>query len=161
MPRLIEWDTLEFRLSGERIAAIVGELIERKKLPVPSLFLEFKEGELFVEGTFKKGFSIPFQGTIRSIRPDRAWLHIKLDEVSAFGLPVPAFLQKFIEGQVRDGSVKYEDATKELAIDIGRNIPGFIDVAIDTVRLVRGGVAITLGPGGADIPPPPPREAKA
>ncbi|MBI2213231.1 MAG: hypothetical protein HYU52_06260 [Acidobacteria bacterium] len=153
MPRLIEWNRLEVTLRGDRLAALIGEGIEAKKAPITSLFLEFRDGELVIEGKAKKGMTIPFEAKVRSIRPDGAWLRIRIDEASAFGLPVPAFLQKFIEGAVKDGSVRYDPATSELMVDLGRRIPGFVDLAIDSVAIVSEGIVVRLGAGGADIPP--------
>jgi hypothetical protein len=153
MPRLVEWKGLELTLRGERIAAMIGEGIEAKKAPITSLFLEFRDGELAIEGKAKKGLTIPFEAKIRSIRPDGGWLRIRIDEASAFGLPVPAFLQKFIESGVKDGSVRYDPDTNELMVDLGRRIPEFVDVAIDSVSIVKEGILIRLGAGGADIPP--------
>ena len=111
MPRLIEWERLELTLRGEKIAAMIGEAIEAKKVPITCLFLEFRDGELAIEGKAKKGLTIPFEAKVRSIRPDGGWLRVRIDEASAFGLPVPAFLQKFIEGGVKDGSVRYDPET--------------------------------------------------
>lgn len=152
MPRLIEWEHLELTLRGERIAAIVGEAIAAKQAPITSLVLEFRDGELLIEGKAKKGLTIPFEAKVRSIRPDGDWLRIRIDEASAFGLPVPAFLQKFIESGVRDGSVRFDPATNELMVDLGRRIPEFVDVAIESVAIVKAGIVIRIGAGGADIP---------
>lgn len=153
MPRLVEWKGLELTLRGERIAAMIGEGLEAKKAPITSLFLEFRDGELAIEGKAKKGLTIPFEAKIRSIRPDGLWLRIRIDEASAFGLPVPAFLQKFVEGAVKDGSVRYDPEANELMVDLGRRIPEFMDVAIESVAIAKEGIFIRLGAGGADIPP--------
>ncbi|MCM2317135.1 MAG: hypothetical protein NDJ92_18470 [Thermoanaerobaculia bacterium] len=158
MPRLIEWERLELTLRGEKIAAMIGEAIDAKKAPITSLFLEFRDGELAIEGKAKKGLTIPFEAKVRSIRPDGGWLRVKIEEASAFGLPVPAFLQKFIEGGVKDGSVRYDPETSELMIDLARRIPEFVDVAIDSVAITKAGVVIRLGAGGSDIPPRGKRE---
>lgn len=158
MTRLIEWEHLELTLRGERIAAMIGEAIEAKKAPITSLFLEFRDGELAIEGKAKKGLTIPFEAKVRSIRPDGGSLRVRIDEASAFGLPVPAFLQKFIESGVKDGSVTYDSETNELVIDLARRIPEFVDVAIDSVDITKAGVVIRLGAGGADIPPRGKRE---
>lgn len=153
MPRLVEWKGLELTLRGERVAALIGEGIEAKKAPITSLFLEFRDGELAIEGKAKKGLTIPFEAKIRSIRPDGSWLRIRIDEASAFGLPVPAFLQKFVEGAVTDGSVRYDTDANELMVDLGRRIPGFLDIAIESVAIAKEGIVVTLGAGGADVPP--------
>ncbi len=158
MPRLIEWKQLELTLRGERIAAMVGDAIAAKKVPITSLFLEFRDGELAIEGKAKKGLTIPFEAKVRSIRPDGDWLRIRIEEASAFGLHVPAFLQKFIESGVKDGSVRFDPDTNELMVDLGRRIPEFVDVAIESVAIVKEGIVIRLGAGGADIPARGPKE---
>jgi hypothetical protein len=158
MPRLIEWKALELTLRGEQITAMIGEAIESNKAPITSLFLEFRDGELAIEGKVKKGLTVPFEAKVRSIRPDGGWLRIRIDEASAFGLPVPAFLQKFVESAVKDGSVRYDPATSELMVDLGRRIPQFVDVVVDSVAISTEGLLIRLGAGGADIPPRGKRE---
>ncbi|MGK2856969.1 MAG: hypothetical protein ACSLFQ_07170 [Thermoanaerobaculia bacterium] len=158
MPRLIEWERLELTLRGERIAAMIGEAIESNKAPITSLFMEFRDGELAIEGKAKKGLTIPFEAKVRSIRPDGGLLRVRIDEASAFGLPIPAFLQKFVESGVKDGSVKYDSESNELVIDLARRIPEFVDVVIESVAIAKEGIVIRIGAGGADLPPRAARE---
>jgi len=159
--RLVNWESLPLKVSGEKAAALVGQIIETQKTSITSLFLEFREGELLIEGKAKKGMTIPFEVTIREIRADGSTLHVKIHDVSAFGLPVPAFLGKFLDGIGRDDSLRFDGDTNTFSIDVAKKVPTFVDITFRDVRIVKGGVEITLGPGGTDLPQRPPREARA
>lgn len=151
--RLVNWESLPLKISGKKASEMIGKVIEAKKAPIKSLFLEFRDGELLVEGKAKKGMTIPFEVTIREIRGEGSVLHVKIHEVSAFGLPVPAFLGKFLEAFGGDDSMRFDGSTNTISIDVAKKAPPFVDVSFESVKLVRDGVEMTLGPGGADLPP--------
>jgi len=150
--RLVQWNSLNLHISGEKASALVGEVIAAKKAPITSLFLEFREGELLVEGKAKKGMSIPFEVIIREIECEGTTVHVKIADVSAFGLPIPAFLGKFVEGVGRDPSMKFDGNTNTMSIDMAKKMPRFVDVTFESIRIVKGGLDVTLGTGGADVP---------
>jgi len=152
--RLVNWESLPLRISGEKATELVGRLIESKKASITSLFLEFRDGEVLIEGKARKGMTIPFELTIREIRGEGSILHVRIHEASAFGLPVPAFLGKFFNGMGRDDSIRFDGSTNTLSVDVGKKTPPFVDVTFKDVRLVRGGIELTLGPGGTDLPEP-------
>lgn len=155
--RLVNWESLPLTISGEKAAAMIGKIIEAQRAPISSLFLEFREGELLIEGKATKGMTIPFEVTIREIRAEGSVLHVKIHDVSAFGLPVPAFLGRFLEGFSRDDAIRFDGGTNTISIDVAKKTPPFVDVTFGEVRLVKGGVAVTLGPGGTDLPERGPR----
>jgi hypothetical protein len=150
--RLVSWESLPLKISGAKVAEMVGKAIEAKKAPISSLFLEFREGELLIEGKAKKGMTIPFEATVREIRGEGSILHVRIHDVSAFGLPVPSFLGKMLEGFVRDESIRFDGRTNTISVDVARKTPPFVDLTFREVRLVKGGVELTLGPGGTDLP---------
>jgi hypothetical protein len=159
--RLLNWESLPLTISGAKATEVVGKIIETQQIPIKSLFLEFREGELLIEGKAKKGMTIPFEVTIREILCEGSVLHIRIHDVSAFGLPVPAFLGKFLEGIGRDDSIRFDGSTNTISVDVGKKAPPFVDVTFSDVRFVKGGLEITLGPGGSDLPPPHARSEKA
>lgn len=150
--RLVNWQSLPLTISGAKATELVGKIIEAQNAPIKSLFLEFRDGELLIEGKAKKGMTIPFEVTIREIRGEGSVLHVRIHEVSAFGLPVPAFLGKFLDGLGRDPAIRFDGDTNTISIDVAKKAPSFVDITFQDVKLVRGGVAITLGPGGTDLP---------
>ncbi len=155
--RLVNWNTLNLTISGEKASAMIGRIIAARKAPISSLFLEFREGELLIEGKVKKGMTIPFEVTIREIRGEGSILHIRIHDASAFGLPVPALIGRFLDGAGRDDSMRFDGSTNTLSVDIGKKTPPFIDVTFDEVKLVSGGIELTLGEGGVDVPEKPER----
>ena len=157
--RLVNWTALPLHISGEKAAQMIGRVVEARKAPISSLFLEFRDGELVIEGKATKGMTVPFEVKIREIRGEGSILHVKIHEVSAFGLPVPGFLGRFLEGFTRDDAIKFDGTTNTISIDVAKKAPPFVDLTFGEVRLVKGGVEITLGPGGADLPERPPRES--
>jgi hypothetical protein len=150
--RLVNWDSLPLKISGAKASEMIGAMIEAKEAPITSLFLEFRDGELLVEGKAKKGMTIPFEVTIREILTEGSTLHIRIHSVSAFGLPVPAFLGKVLGGIVGDDSIQFDGGTNTISVDVAKKAPPFVDLTFSEVRLVNGGVELTLGPGGADLP---------
>lgn len=150
--RLVSWESLPLKISGAKAAEVIGKVIEARNAPIKSLFLEFRDGELLIEGKAKKGMTIPFEVTIREIRPEGSTLHVRIHDVSAFGLPVPAFLGKFLEGIGRNDAIRFDGSTNTISVDVGKQTPPFVEVTFREVRLVKGGVEVTLGPGGTDLP---------
>ena len=115
--RLVNWTALPLHISGEKAAQMIGRVVEARKAPISSLFLEFRDGELVIEGKATKGMTVPFEVKVREIRGEGSILHV------------------------------------------AKKAPPFVDLTFGEVRLVKGGVEITLGPGGADLPERPPRES--
>ena len=151
-PRLIEWDSLAMRVRGDRLAQLAGEAIRAKKAPITALSFEFLPGEMKIEGKATKGISIPFRVSIRRILPAGQRVEVHLDNVSAFGLPVPTILKRLAEPFVKDEVVQFDADASKLSIALDRFLPEFVDVKIDSIEVIRGGILIRLGPGGADPP---------
>jgi hypothetical protein len=149
MKRFIEWDSLEVRVDGEKIAAMAREMIARDPRLV-RLDLRFTNGLLRVEGAVRKFVVIPFSVEITRFETSGTTVRVPLARISAGPLPVPTLLV----GLLRDSfpaDVRYEDpATLVLSLD--RFLPSFVAADIQKVWIIDGGLAVTLGRGGADLP---------
>lgn len=150
--RFIEWDVLEFRVNGAKIASIAGEQIHARDLPISELFLTFNDGLLKIEGKIRKLIGIPFVIEIDELIPSGKSLRIPFRRVSAFGIPLPSFLMTVAQLFLDSDEVSYDSSTNALTIMLDRFLPPFADVEIVSVRPVAGGIAVRLGAGGADLP---------
>lgn len=154
LPRLIQWSALEFKVSGERIARIVGEEIGKRDAPIAQLELEFADDLIRVDGKIRKAIGIPFTIEVQSFLLERNVLHIPLHRATAFGIPIPSFLISVAQLWLHSDEVAYDSTTKALVIKLDRFLPPFADVTIEQIRPIAGGIAVRLGPGGADPPLP-------
>lgn len=151
--RLVSWDRLDLRLRGERILAIVRKEIASRRVPVEVRDLRFREGVAELEGVLKKGIAIPFRVVVRRIERAGERVVVLLDDVSVLGfLPVPGFLFKLAEGFAHAEGIAIDPQRPAILVSLDRFLPPFVDLTIDSVRIVDGGVAVALGPGGADPP---------
>lgn len=151
-PRLVEWQQIDLMLRGERIAQIAGEEIVRRRAPVSHLAFEFHPGLMLVEGKIQKGFGIPFTVEINRIEASGTMLRVPLARASAFGIPLPMVLLKIAQMFLPPGDIELDQPTGAFLVRLDRFLPPFLDVRVAEVRLVAGGIAVKLGPGGADPP---------
>ncbi len=147
--RLVEWDTIELRIDGERIDALVQPYVVE---PIERLRLRFLNGLLRVEGSIRKFFSVPFTAEVREIRAEKTTIRVPLGDVRAAGIRIPKFLFGIFQDKLPRDLVRYEEpATLVLSLD--RFLPTFIDADVQRIWIIEGGLAVTLGKGGADLPP--------
>lgn len=152
LPRLIQWDVLDFKISGERIARIIGEEIEKRKAPVAQLELEFARDLFRIDGKIRKAIAIPFTIEIVSFAVEGTMLRVPLHRAAAFGIPIPSFLMTIAQFWLKSDEVMFDSATNTISVKLDRFLPPFVDVKIEQIRPVSGGIAVRLGPGGADPP---------
>jgi hypothetical protein len=115
--------------------------------------LQFFNGLLRVSGTIRKIISIPFTVDIREIRPSGQTVRVPIASASAFGaLPIPQFLFGLVRNRLPADLVRYEDPAT-FVVSLERFLPSFIDADIQKIWIIDGGLAVTLGRGGADLPP--------
>ena len=67
MKHFIEWDSIDVRVDGEKIAAMAREMVARDPM-IERLDLRFSNGLLRVEGSVRKFISVPFTVEITQIR---------------------------------------------------------------------------------------------
>ena len=152
MTRLAEWDQFELRLNGEKIAGLLGKEIQRSGAPIVGLDLEFLPGVLRVDGKAKKGVTIPFQVEIRTIEADGTTVLVHLHRASAFGLPVPSLLISLFKHRIQRDELSWDESRRAFVIRLERFLPPFLDVDIEEIRPIAGGVYVRLGAGAADVP---------
>jgi len=151
MRHLIEWDTLDVRIDGERINAIAQQF---RVAPLESLELRFTNGLLRIEGSVRKFFSIPFTVEVREFLTDGLTVRVPLGEVQAFGvLKIPQFLFALVQGKLPKELVRFEPPAT-FVVSLERFLPPFVEAGIQKIWIIDGGLAVTIGRGGADPPLP-------
>lgn len=153
--RLIQWDRIEVRISGEKIAAMAGEIIREKQIPIQELHFTFGDGELVVEGKARKGISIPFRAVIDRIESTGNRISVHLRDLATFGfLPVPKLLMQLVQQNLKHPLLSFDAQRNVVELPLDRLLPSFVDVEVREVHIIRGGIGVVLGEGGADPPIP-------
>src|SRR6266550_7704863 len=137
MARLIEWDSLEVRISGEKI----NDLARAFRLaPIEKLRLTFTNGLLRVDGAVRKFISVPFTVEISEILASGTTIRVPVKSASAFGaLPIPRFLFSLAQGQLPRDLVGFEEpATFVIALD--RFLPNFVSADVQKIWIIDGGL---------------------
>ena len=149
MRRFVEWDQLEIRVNGDKLNAFVQSF---RVEPIEKLELRFENGRLRVIGAVRKFLTVPFEVEIREIEARGRSVRVPLRSVSAFGaIPIPRFLFGLMKNRLPAEFVGYEEpATFVFSLD--RFLPNFVDAQIQHVWIIDGGLAVTVGRGGADLP---------
>jgi hypothetical protein len=147
--RFIEWDSIDVRVDGDKIAAMAREMIARDPI-LEKLDLRFMNGLLRVEGSVKKFISIPFTVEITRFETKGTTIRIPLARITAGPLPVPTLLVGLLR-QRFPSDVRYEDPAT-LVMSLDRFLPTFVSADIQKIWIIDGGLAVTLGRGGADLP---------
>jgi len=150
MRRFIEWDTLEVRVNGDKLSALAAAM---RVDPVERIELQFFNGLLRVNGSIRKFISVPFSVDITEIDASGRTVRVPLRSASAFGaIPIPQFLFGLVRHRLPAELVRYEDPAT-LVFSLDRFLPTFVDAEIQKIWIIDGGLAVTLGRGGADLPP--------
>ena len=149
MKRFVEWDQLEVRINGEKINAMVQSF---RVDPIERREVRFENGLMRVTGSVRKFLSVPFEVQIGEIIAAGRKVRVPLRSVSAFGaIPIPKFLFGLMRDRLPANLVGYEEPAT-LVFSLDRFLPNFVDAEIQRVWIIDGGLAVTLGRGGADLP---------
>ena len=149
MQRFIEWDTFEVRVNGDKLNALVAAM---RIDPVERIELQFFNGLMRVNGSIRKFISVPFSVDITEIAASGRTVRVPLRSASAFGaIPIPQFLFGLVRHRLPAELVRYEDPAT-LVFSLDRFLPTFVDAEIQKIWIIDGGLAVTLGKGGADLP---------
>lgn len=153
--RLVTWDEIAVHVSGARLAQIAGDVVRAQRLPVRKLELTFAADDLQVDLTVEKMVPVPVRFHVREILVDGGEVRVPLHNVAAFGFfPVPEALLEMVARHAKSEVGRYDRARNEIVIGLDRFLPSFVDAVIEEIRIVPDGVAVRLGPGGADPPIP-------
>lgn len=150
MKRFLEWDSLDVRVSGEQLNAMVREQIGAEPM-IERIALQFTNGLLRVEGSIRKFISVPFSVEINSIIASGTTVRVPLARMSAGPLPIPTLLVGLLRDRLPKGLVRFEEPAT-LVMSLDRFLPSFVAADIQKIWIIDGGLAVTLGKGGADLP---------
>lgn len=149
MHRFIEWDSLDVRIDGVKIAAMAREMVAKDPM-IERLDLRFTNGLLRVEGSVRKFISVPFTVDITAIIANGTKVRVPLGRITAGPVPVPSLLIGLVRSKFPADVGFEEPATLVLSLD--RFLPPFVSADIQKIWIIDGGLAVTLGRGGADLP---------
>src|SRR2546423_11887888 len=147
--RLVEWDSIEIRVRGEKL----NEIAARFRVdPIERMTLRFFNGLLRVEGSVKKFISVPFSVEIAELIASGTTVRVPVKSASAFGgIPIPRFLFTLAKSRLPRDLVTFEEPAT-FVISLDRFLPTFVSADIQSIWIIDGGLAVTLGRGGADLP---------
>ena len=150
MNRFIEWDSVEVRVNGEKVAAMAREMVAREPM-IEKLDLRFTNGLLRISGIARKFFAVPFTVDITRIEASGTTVCVPLAKISAGPIPVPTLLVGLLRQKLPKELVRYEEPAT-LVVTLDRFLPSFVSADIQKIWIIDGGLAVTLGRGGADLP---------
>ena len=136
-------------MDGEKIAALARELVAADPM-IERISLEFRNGLLRVEGAVRKFIIIPFTVDITHFETHGTTVRVPLGRMTAGTLPLPSLLVGLLRRQF-PAEVGYEPPAT-LVLSLERFLPPFVEADIKKIWIIEGGLAVTLGRGGADIP---------
>jgi len=100
----------------------------------------------------RKFISVPFTVDITRIDAAGTTVRVPVSSAAAFGgIPIPRFLFSLVQGKLPRDLVRYEEPAT-FVISLDRFLPTFISADIQKIWIIDGGLAVTLGRGGADLP---------
>jgi hypothetical protein len=150
--RLVEWDTIDVRVSGDKLSEVVAQF---RVDPIQRMELKFENGLLRVDCTIKKLVSVSFALEIKEMMASGTTVRVPVASATALGgIPIPRFLFSLIKGKLPKDLVAFEDPAT-LVISLDRFLPTFVTADIQKIWIIDGGLAVTLGKGGADMPSAP------
>ena len=149
---LVEWEQIDLRLSGWKLQEKANQELTRTRLPVSDVRLEFRDGSIGVALKIQKGIAIPVRCAVTGIEVRRSRIEIRIERVSTFGvLPIPGSLFRFVgEMNLPDG-VRFDSAEMKIVLELSKLVPGVVDLTVERVRIIEGGLVVRLGQGGIDL----------
>jgi hypothetical protein len=148
--RFIEWDSIDVRVDGSRIAAMAREMVAKEPM-IEALDLKFSNGLLRVQGVVRKFIAVPFTVDITQFQTKGTTVRVPLSRISAGPIPVPTLLVGLLRQKFPKELVSYEEPAT-LVMSLDRFLPSFVSADIQKIWIIDGGLAVTLGRGGADLP---------
>src|SRR5688572_28409944 len=126
------------------------EMVAKEPM-IERMELRFTNGLLRVEGTIRKFISVPFTVDITRFEASGTTVRVPLSRISAGPLPIPTLLVGLIRDRFPKELVQFEEPAT-LVVSLDRFLPPFVTADIQKIWIIDGGLAVTLGRGGADLP---------
>ena len=126
--------------------------IARREPMIERLALRFTNGLMRVEGAIRKVISVPFTVEVTRFEAKGTTVRVPLARISAGPLPIPTLLLGLVRDKFPKELVQFEEPAT-LVISLDRFLPPFVTADIQKIWIIDGGLAVTLGKGGADSPP--------
>ena len=150
MKRFVEWDSIDVRVSGEKIEEMMREQLASEPM-IERIALRFTNGLLRVEGSIRKFISVPFTVDITHFLTKGTTVRVPLARMSAGPFPLPTFLVGLVLDRFPKDLVRFEEPAT-LVMSLDRFLPPFVAADIQKIWIIDGGLAVSLGRGGADLP---------
>lgn len=150
--RLVEWDSMNVRVAGSRVEMLARAATSQPDAPIDDLKLQFSGGELRVSARLRRALPVPVRLVVRQIEASGRTVKVRLEDLSALGLPVPSLLTRLVGNRQAGDGILFDASTSTLVIHLDRFLPAFIDVEVSEIRIIDGGLLVKLGSGGADLP---------
>jgi hypothetical protein len=139
--RPIQWDAVSLRVDGLRVNDFVRAQAAGQ---IDEINITFREGNIHVAGRKQLGFvPIPFFADVNGIFVEGRTIVVP---VSILPIAAP-ILRGIVASKIPPGVTIRPPFT--FVIEVERFLPTFVDVRIREIRIIDGGLAISLGPGGA------------
>ena len=148
--RFIEWDSIDVRVDGGKLNAMTREIVGKEPM-IEKIELKFTNGLLRVEGSVKKFISVPFTVDITQLIASGTKVKVPLGKMSAGPIPIPSLIVGLVRDRFPKELVTYEEPAT-LVVSLDRFLPSFVTADIQKIWIIDGGLAVTLGRGGADLP---------
>lgn len=118
---------------------------------IERLELVFANGLLTIKGAVRKIFSIPFTIEIPRLEASGTTVRVPLGRISAGPIPIPTLLVGLLRKQF-PAEIGFEEPAT-IVVSLDRFLPSFVAADIQKIWIIDGGLAVSLGRGGADLPP--------
>lgn len=146
---LVSWDAIALRVDGARMNEIARQQVAGQ---LDDITLAFRNGNIRVTGRKKLGFvPISFSLDINEIRVSGKTVAVPVADISHIPTPLLNFLLPLIRGLIA-ARIPIDAVTIQppltFVIQLDGFLPPLIDVDIREIRIVDGGLAVVLGPGG-------------
>jgi len=138
---IASWDAIALRVDGARVNALARERVAGQ---LDDLNITFRAGSIRVAGRKKVAIlPVPFSAEINSIQVEGKNLVVPVSGIPSILLPI---LRGIVAAKVPAGVSIHPPFTFVLELD--RFLPPLLDVAIREIRIIDGGLAVNVGPGG-------------
>jgi hypothetical protein len=146
---LVSWDAIALRVDGARMNALVRQQVAGQ---LDDITLAFRNGNIRVTGRKKVGFfPIPFSVDINEIRISEKTITVPVADISHIPTALLNLFLPLIRGMIA-ARIPLDAVTVRspltFVIQLDRLLPPFVDVDIREIRIVDGGLAVILEPGG-------------